>query len=167
MKALNVVEKATIKGHLIRALKEQTAQHRLQNLPLRTLSPGSNRMLTSPITRLISFNVWNRPLDEYVLAEFKTFINPFFPMLLYFKAQPSVSWENECLQTDFWMAKPNPQIWHALKRTYTGSGLKTLTGDSFLTPPFAQQINTIILAPSPKINNKKRQIFYLLSDTQR
>lgn len=83
----------------------------------------------------------------------------FFPMLLYFKAQPSVSWENECLQTYFWMAKPNPQIWHALKRTYTGSGLKTLTGDSFLTPPFAQQINTIILAPSPKINNKKKTDF--------
>lgn len=101
MKALNVVEKATIKGHLIRALKEQTAQHRLQNLPLRTLSPGSNRMLTSPIMRLISFNVWNRPLDEYVLAEFKTFINPFFPMLLYFKAQPSVSWENEKIANRF------------------------------------------------------------------
>lgn len=66
-----------MKGYLIRVLKEQMARHRRRNLPLRTLSPDSNRMLTSTLKRLISFNVQNRPLDEYLIAEFKIFINPF------------------------------------------------------------------------------------------
>lgn len=66
-----------MKGHLIRLFKEQMAQPSCRNLTLRTLPPDSNRILSSALKRLISFNVQNRPLDEYLLAKFKMFINPF------------------------------------------------------------------------------------------
>lgn len=41
-------------------------------------------MRKSPAADFVSFNVQNRPLDEYLLTEFKTFTNP-FSMFLYFK----------------------------------------------------------------------------------
>lgn len=62
----------------------------------------------------------------------------------------------------FLESQPNAEIWHALKCTFTGLGLKTFKGDSFWTSPFAQQINTIIFVPLPKItkqNKKKTEIF--------
>lgn len=62
MKASNAVEKAAMKGHLIFGWKGKKflRRHPCGNLPLRVLSVDSDGILT--LTRLISFNVQNRPL---------------------------------------------------------------------------------------------------------
>lgn len=57
----------------------------------------------------------------------------------------------------FLESQSTAEIWYTLKCTFTGLGLKTLTGDSFWTSPFAQQINAIIFAPSPKITKPKQK----------
>lgn len=57
MKALNVVEKATMKGHLIRALKRTNGTAQTPKSPAADFVTGKQQNVNFPNNEIISFNV--------------------------------------------------------------------------------------------------------------